>query len=709
MIDASKPVAPNALQYTEIDSYEVGGQNWTKGYENLFKEKFKYDILEFLPIYAGRYVQDAETTRDVLWDVRNFNSELMTTNYFDYFTELCHEDGLISYVEPYSFNAAFNELDAARKVDIPMGEFWLHQRFQTETAVSGGRIYGKKVISAESFSARPEINWKSHPGFMKLTGDKAWTLGINEFMFHRFAHQANTKVKPGMTMSQFGSHIDRTQTWWDNAGKAWFKYLARGQYLLRQGKPVSDLLVFVGDGSPNSIVARNNFKPGIPNAINYDCINKDALINRISAKNGKLILPDGIQYNALVLYNTKNISLPTLKKIRELAESGVIIVGQKPEEIGGYHIDSADRAEFEKMVNSIWGKTLTYTHSNWEEIFKENNIPTDLKIGDRTDINYIHRQTENEAIYFFYNPDSVPQTFDCRFNVEGRNPELWNQMTGETKKLVNFSKEGGFTNVPIRLPAEGSVFIVFRESSKKVDAIKQCVSEATIKPEFNINSQNQTEMTAYENGTYSIDFESGVTSIVQIDDVPNPVIFNKPWKVEFQKSYGFDSTLVFNQLIDWKDHISEEVQHYSGTATYTTQFNIEKEYLGENKKLTLNLGEVSVAAKVFVNGKELGVLWKSPFVIDITKVVNEGENDLAIEVTNTWTNRLIGDEKYPNLTGYNIKMDKMPDWYTNNEEPNLGERKAFCAYPFYKESDGLESSGLIGSVKLITTKMELLK
>jgi hypothetical protein len=709
VIDAAKKVAPNALQYIEIDSYEVGGQNWTKGYEKQFKEIYDYNLVKFLPIYAGRYIESAELTDNVLWDIRNLNSDLITENYFGYFNELCHQDTLISYAEPYSFNGPFNELDAGSKVDVPMGEFWMHQRYQTETAVSSARTYGKPLISAEAFSAQPEINWKSHPGFMKLTGDKAWTLGINEFMFHRFAHQANTHIKPGMTMSQWGSHIDRTQTWWYNAGKAWFKYLARGQYLLRQGNPVSDLLVFVGNGSPNSVVRRTDFKPGIPNKINFDCINADALINRISSDYGQLILPEGTKYNALVLFNTENINLPTLKKIQELSEQGIVVIGQKPKEIGGYNITDSEKEEFKTLVESIWEKEKTYTHYNWEDIFNENNIVTDLKIGTREDINYIHRQTANEDIYFFYNPDSVSQTFDCRFNVEGKIPELWNQNTGETKKLVNFSEEGGFTTIPISLSAEGSVFIVFRESSKKLDAIKHFASNAILKPEFNLNSQNQVEMTAYENGTYSVDFESGATNSIQIDDLQNPIIIDKPWKVKFQKQYGFDSTLQFKQLIDWKDHESEEVKYYSGTATYSTQFKVEKEYLGGNKRLIMNLGEVSVAAKVFVNGKELGVVWKSPFVIDITEAVREGKNDLKIEITNTWTNRLIGDERYPNETGYDVTMDKMPDWYINNDEPNLGKRKAFCAFPFYKESDELHSSGLLGPVRISVSKKVNLK
>lgn len=706
VINATKKVAPQALQYIEIDSYEVGGQNWTNGYENHFQEKYGYELSKFLPLYAGRFVESAEYSNQVLWDIRKLNSDLITTNYFGYFNELCNEDGLLGYAEPYSFNGPFNELDAGGQVDIPMGEFWMHQRFQTETAVSSARIYGKPVISAEAFSALPEINWRSHPGFMKLTGDIAWTLGINEFMFHRFAHQANTKVAPGMTMSQWGSHIDRTQTWWDSAGKAWFKYIARGQYLLRQGKPVSDLLIFVGDGSPNSIVRRSHFKPEIPNSINFDCVNSDALINRVTPQNGKLVLPDGIVYNALVLFNSKEISIEILRKINALADEGVIIIGSKPEKPGGYNTSPKEIAEFSNLVKNIWSKTTSYSYFEWFEIFENNNMLLDLEIVDRIDINYIHRKTPAEDIYFFYNPDSVEETFNCRFKLKGKIPELWNQTTGEITRLAQFSEVNEHTNVPITLPAEGAVFVVFRESSEKVDAVASVLSKNDYYPELILNESNSVETLVSESGSYTIEYNSGKKKSIEINDLPAPVVPESPWNVKFQ-NYGLDTTVVFKKLIDWKDHEAEQIEYYSGTATYTSSFNLNEEYFDEDKTLILDLGKVSIAARVFVNEQEFGVLWSNPFHIDVTNALKIGENTMKVEVTNTWTNRLIGDENYPNNTGYDLKVENMPDWYTSNSEPEMGERKAFCTFPFYEKGDQLESSGLLGPVRLVISTRQI--
>jgi len=700
VIKASQKLAPNALQYMEIDSYEVGGQNWTQGYPSLFEKQHGYDLIPFLPLYAGRFVDSAKTSDAVLWDVRRFNSHLMTENYFGYFTELCHQDGLISYIEPYSFNAAFNELDAGRHADIPMGEFWMHQRYKTGTAVSSARIYGKQVVSAESFSANSELNWKSHPGFMKLTGDKAWTLGINEFMFHRFAHQANTHVMPGMCMSQWGSHIDRTQTWWNSAGKSWFKYLARGSYLLRQGNPVSDLLVFVGDGASSSTVDRDAFKPGIPPQVNFDCINTDALVNRIECKNGKLILPEGTQYQALVLFNCETMTLTTLEKIAKLAQQGATVIGKQPSQLGGYAKGSAALSEFDTLASQVWSRKTTYTAYDWDTIYAENKIPHDLVIGDRKDISYIHRQTPDEDIYFFYNPDNKSRTFDCCFNVTAKIPEVWDARTGSVRKLAQFTHQRGQTLVPVTLDAEGSVFIIFRELSAGVNSIVSISRSA----DAYLNADQQAELCVHSNGDYRITFKSGRSEQVVVDDLPQPLAFTTPWQVSFDKAYGYGGALEFPELVDWKDHPSEEVKYYSGTAIYQTQFNITRSMLGKDQLLMLDLGEVAVAARVFVNGQDLGVLWKAPYQVDISDAVKAGKNQVTVDVSNVWTNRLIGDERYPDTSGYSARGNTMPDWYTDNQAPPESQRLTFCATPFYKASDPLVSSGLIGPVRIVTTK-----
>ncbi|MGB5942925.1 MAG: glycosyl hydrolase [Leeuwenhoekiella sp.] len=701
VIDASKEVAPNALQYIEIDSYEVGGQNWTKDYETSFKQEYDYDILDYLPLYAGRYIDSPETTERILWDVRDFNSKLMTDNYFDYFTELCHEDGLISYVEPYSFNAAYNELDATRKVDVVMGEFWMRGYGEMIVASSGARIYGKNIVSAEAFTALPHINWTGHPGSMKLAGDKAWTQGINEFFFHRYTHQPNTHVLPGLTMHQWGSHIDRTQTWWEGAGKDWFKYLARGQYMLRQGIPVSNVLAFVGDGAPNSILERYQLSNSLPNHINYDCINADALLNRISAKDGKLMLPNGIEYSALFIAPIEQINISTLRKIAEIAENGVLIIGEKPKVLGGFTPSEADKKEFELLVDKVWNKPTTQSKANWDELFSKHQIPIDLKIEGGEDINYIHRKTAKEDIYFFYNPKETEQTFDCTFNVDGKIPEFWNQMTGKITKLGAFENVDGQTHAAVTLPSLGSGFIVFRESAKGVQSIAPGFACNNTDLRFALDEGNRLQVASSDNQTTELEFADGTKRSINIAKIPDAFAIKNAWNVHFPDTKSGGTTVVMDNLKDWTEHEDEEIKYYSGSADYKTSFVLDSDMVKDNILCTLDLGEVNVAARVIVNDTDFGVVWMAPHVLDISAAIRKGKNTLQVEVTNQWTNRLIGDENFPDETGYfTDKSRDMPEWFLNNEPAPLKKRSTFTTYKFYNKGDELLPAGLVGPVEL---------
>lgn len=691
VIENTRELAPNAMQYIEIDSYEMGGQNWTQGYAELFKEQKGYDLLPFLPLFAGRFVESAKISDQILWDVRDVNCRLMDQNYFAYFADLCKEDGIKSYIEPYGFGP-LNDLDVGGRADINMGEFWMNREMtMVQSAVSASHIYGKNVTSAESFTSTPEINWKGNPAMAKISGDKAWANGINEFMFHRFAHQANTHVKPGMTMNRWGFHFDRTQTWWKNAGADWFTYMARGQYLLRQGVPVSDLLVFVGDGSPNSVYLRTDFKPEIPAGINFDCANSDVLKNRIQTKNSKMVLPEGTEYQLLLLKNCETIELETLERIHEISQAGVPVIGEKPKHLAGFMISEVDKTKFAELINKIWNQPKTYSTSNLESILDKEDITQDLIISRRKDINFMHRKTGDADIYFLYNPDSVAQQLECNFRVENKIPELWNPVTGETRKSAQFKSEEQNTKVWLNLEAEESVFVVFRESAKGVPSVSDI--EKLQDAEYFLTAENKIIKEAkLQNSTFEI---------------------NGSWEVEFLKEHDYGGKHTFTQLTDWKDNEDENIRYYSGTAIYSKSFSYNDEVTNQNKYV-LNLGDVKIVAEAKLNGEDLGVLWMPPFTADITDALKKGKNQLQIKITNQWSNKLIGDERFPasypafKLEG-NFPKNRMVDWYVNNEPLPPGQRTTFCTADFYDADDPLMPSGLLGPVRIETIKTELAK
>ena len=422
-----------------------------------------------------------------------------------------------------------------------MGEFWTTQATSIiDTPMSGAHIYGKPVVSAEAFTSRTIENWKFHPAMAKTKGDEMWAKGINEFMFHRFTHQPNTHVKPGLTMARYGSHVDRTQTWWMNAGKAWFSYLSRGQHLLRQGHHAADVLVFVGDAPNNGDVYRRGKKSPIPLGINYDCTNLDVLINRIVVEDGKMILPEGNPYSVLLLEKTKVITLPSLRRIKEIAEAGVPVAGKKPEKLAGHLISEQERTEFKALVNHIWSLP------NCSETYDFSEFQRDFEVVGEEGKLFIHRRTPNEDIYFFSNPEMESKRLECNFNLKDKIPELWNPVTGEITKLAHFISEENHTRVWVKLEALESAFIVFRESSKGVNSIIAANDDNT----YTLDKNNNIVVLAPNSGKFKIKLNTGKTKEVRIKpkQIAKPIDISKSWEVEFLEAHDYAARIKFDLL-----------------------------------------------------------------------------------------------------------------------------------------------------------------
>ena len=251
--------------------------------------------------------------------------------------------------------------------------------------------------------------------------------------------------------------------------------------------------------------------------------------------------------------------------------------------------------------------------------------------------------------------------------------------------------------------------MIFRESSKGIKTInlenKPKLKEAL----YFLNDHNQLELNVRLNGTYSSTLNTGKTQQIEINNIIKPLNISKSWKVEFLKENDFKAIIPFNELIDWKDHENENIKYYSGTAIYRKHFNFNNQKLEKKERYILDLGTVSIAAEILLNGKNLGVLWKAPFKVDITEHLKKGENKLEIKVTNQWTNRLIGDERFPATDGYNKEKTSMPDWYMNNEPMPKSKRTTFTTANFYKWNKNLISAGLIGPIQIKNEKIIPLK
>ncbi|MGC8668240.1 MAG: glycosyl hydrolase [Chthonomonadales bacterium] len=479
VVDQAGPLAGKVLYNALIDSYEVGYQNWTPRFREEFVKRRGYDPLPYLPVVTGRVLGSQEQSERFLWDFRRTVADLYTDNYYGYFAELCHKHGLKMSCEPYG-NGPFDNLECGGVADIPMGEFWVPNGGAGETlklAASAAHTYGHRIAGAESFTAGEDVSgWKEDPYAIKALGDFAFCSGINRYIFHRYAHQPWINLYPGMTMGPWGTQIERTVTWWDQA-HAWLTYVARCQHLLQEGKFVADLCYFEGEAGPNDLPGRPALRPAVPPGYDYDGCDVRVLLNRMSVKGGRIVLPDGMSYRVLVLPESTFMTPQVARKIRSLVAAGAVVVGPRPERspsLSGY--PSCD-AEVARIGREVWGdcdgRTVTvhrfgkgrvYWGRPLERVLQELGAGPDFNFrtagGGR--VLYIHRRIGTAEVYFVSNQQYRPVAVDCRFRVTGRQPELWHPDTGVVEDAPVWRADHGYTTVSLRMDPAGSVFVVFR-------------------------------------------------------------------------------------------------------------------------------------------------------------------------------------------------------------------------------------------------------
>jgi len=494
------------LVATHIDSWENGSQNWTARMREEFQQRRGYDLFPFLPVMTGRVVGTVEMSERFLWDLRKTVSELVVENYAGRMHELAHAAGLRFTVEAYG--GPCDDIPYAGQSDEPMGEFWSPSGAM-ETCrgmASAGHVYGKRIIGAESFTAGDQERWREYPGSLKALGDTAFCEGINRFVFHRYALQPWAEDRrPGMMMGPWGQHYERTETWW-NETPDWHRYLARCQFLLRQGLFVADICYLQPERPPHSFEAHPR------KGYDYDECGADVVFNRMSVTNGLITLPDGMSYRLLVLPSTGQMTPPLLRRIKALAEAGATIVGAPPRKspsLTGY--PECDR-NVQELAGEIWGtgdanqttgRSLGSGHvfgqEEPEKILMGMGIAPDFSSDEP--LRYIHRRAGDADIYFVANqtPRSVSAT--GVFRVAGKVPEFWWPDTGKQERAPVFQGSAGRTSVGLTLGPSGSVFVVFRKPAASAVAATRLLHDGQVVLAAQPGSQFQVRI---ERATYGV-------------------------------------------------------------------------------------------------------------------------------------------------------------------------------------------------------------
>ena len=483
-----------------IDSYEIGGQNWTPKFHEEFRRRRGYDLLPYLVTFTGRVLDSPEISERFLWDLRRTIADLFAENYYAHFKKLCHERGLTTSVEPYT--GPFESLHVGAYADIPMGEFWVGNFYNslstTKLAASVGHIYGRRIIGAESFTAAPgeqHGRWLDDPYALKAIGDRVFCNGVNRFTLSvGSAQQPWANRWPGMTMGHWGTHFDRTVTWFEQ-GRAWLQYIARSQYLLQQGRFVADAAYFYGESAPVESLEND---PALPPGYDYDGVNADVLLNQAAVKDGRLVLNSGMSYRVLVLPPAERAMTPALlRKLRGFVADGLTLVGTPPARALGLTDYPKSDEHVRTLAAELWGncdgshvtehamgKGKVVWGQPMAQVLAALNAKPDFefKSPDRAQLAYIHRRDGEADIYFVSHQRDRFDTVDCTFRVAGKVPELWYPETGSIVTAGVWREQDGRTTVPLQFEPVGSVFVLFRKKAAGANHIISATQSGAPKP-----------------------------------------------------------------------------------------------------------------------------------------------------------------------------------------------------------------------------------
>ncbi len=661
------------LKYMETDSWECGGMNWTGRFPEEFRNYRGYEIIEYLPVVAGYVIDDMQTTHGFLADFRKTLGDLVAYNHYARFQKKAHQHNM--GIQPESAGPHAGPLDGIKNYgfsDIVMSEFWSpsphrprpQNRFFLKQASSAAHIYGKKIVGAESFTTiGPHWNdelWHDQ----KSAFDHEICAGLNRVYFHTFTCSPPGMGLPGQEYFA-GTHVNPQVTWWDQSGP-FIDYMHRTQSVVQEGAFVADVLYYYGDHVPNVFPFKHADPAGAMPGFDYD-VTDETIFLQLKVEDGKIVVPGGVKYRLLVLPGHKVLSLAVLEKLETLLQQGATVLGYKPEKMISLEGGAEAQKRFSKLASKIWG---TGASEKGEKEYGRGKVawgPTArayllsqgvqadfdvLENESKTDFDYIHYTIGESDVYFVTNQTAQRQQIDARFRVSGKQPELWDALSGEIREAAAFSQKEGQTTIPLILEPYGAIMVV-----------------------FNGEIPENRQGTAVRN--YPV-YKTLATIAGE-------------WKVHFDSAWGGPGTVTFPELTDWSENSAEGIKYYSGAATYKKTFRVGFEPQ-KDRQYFLELGSVKDVgiAEVKINGKDKGIVWTSPFRVKISRELQKGANTLEIQVVNSWYNRVAGDQTFPDKKQYT--------------KTNIVLSNDFRGRPM--DEIPLEPSGLMGPVKIQIAELQ---
>lgn len=398
-----------------MDSHEAGPQNWTEGLPEMFRKQHKYDILRWLPAIAGYIIEDTRSTDRFLSDFRRTISDAINENYYATMDSLARSRNLVLTAQAMGNGQSCTSdmLAAKGKVQVPQGEFWARCQYgvyDIKEASSAAHLYGNRIASAEAYTS---ANYTHTLDWFRQQADMSMAMHVNEMVVCASAAQEDDMLNISGNR-QYA--LNRRNTYWKESRPFW-DYQARGQYILRQGRPIVDILVYAGDQTPMKLIA--NKLPAIPEGYDFDVCSTDAL-KRLTMDGGLLNVND-MRYRVLAIERTAQVPPAIEQKIREWEKAGLPVFDVRK-------LEGDERFNYDVM----------------QAFMNRNNIQRDLtlpratmKFNDRGTITeklyFVHRQTCDADYYFVVNHSQDTFCDSISLRASRKYTERWSMLDGSRK------------------------------------------------------------------------------------------------------------------------------------------------------------------------------------------------------------------------------------------------------------------------------------
>ena len=710
---------------------------WSTDTLDLFRRYKGYDLTPYLPAI---WFDIGDLTPRIRYDVNEFLHWLGLETAFRTFIETAAARGVQARIQPhYRFTEEI--IQGAGMTPRPETEVTT-ARFATiadprKSTAAGAHFYGRPIVSAEAYTFIHPERYRTTLQDLKIATDAFLRDGVTQFYNHGYVYSPEADVAPSRDVP-WANRISHWNTWWRYYHHL-TAYISRCCFLLRQGKPVADVLLYspqatvwtqrVLFGSERRIMPYGNVPLTlIANGYDYEPVNDDLLQNYASVDNGELKIRD-LRFRFLILPAITALPLKTLEVMKRFAEGGGIVIALEklPLFSVGLKAYPAEDDRVRQLVAELFGPQragrefksggrsyfleaykivqpeFSPQEQPWQppppldaaqkqllEILRRHKAP-DVVLSDYQQsegIAFLHRTVGELEVYFVTNLAPKPSQTPLLFRVREKWPTRWDPYTGEIAPVPAFRVRTEGIEIPLKFDPWQSTILVFSPGDEPWHAVDVKLDQLEQVEEREVIGL------AGSSGPCAARIQRGRAvreGAATAGPVPPPFPVAGRWKLTAEGVRFARRELVMEQLVPWGER--EELRFFSGTGTYEVDLQLPDAYLSQDLEVTLDLGRVGDVAEVFWNERPVGVRWMEPYRLTVTKYLRPGTNRLRVMVTNTLIHHIAGLREPPP-----VPAELVPHYGQEFAEYRQGREAFFKRDRLFRP---LPLSGLVGPVRLV--------